>query len=310
MAKNNDRIKDALAAYLDYLEVGGPKPGVSHLTPSEQEELNELIGLLDLTEGVAFGLGRREGTEESKPSLPRGVSRPVAQLAGPGQGEGLLSRIREALPADVRIVPDPIVFVVRIGRMQTLDGWTVGTFGGRVRVWLLAAENAEQIEKDRDSLEDLGRVFPMVPDTSAIALVGGDLSCLLVRPEDCAPCIEAPSGSLTSRGYPRPIQPVDEAVAAFLHELIPQWDPIPAFGQDTALSIDVSTMAEESATTAVESQRGIGERAREGNPKKGALLDLGQKEISAITRMACAVYEGTLDPDEVGPRIRRLAKSQ
>jgi hypothetical protein len=312
MAEASDRIERALAAYLEYLEVGGPKPDTSHLSPSEQAELEELIRTLDLTEGVAFGLGRGgEGAGDSEPSSPRVAPKRLAKAARPEHGRRLLSRLREALPPGVRVASDPTVFVSAIGGMEVLEGWMVGTFGGRVRVWLLAAESAHDIENDGDALlGDLGRVFRVTPETSAIALVAKDLSCLLVRPEDCAPHIEAPGGSLVSRSYARPIQPVDEAVPVFLRELTPYWDPVPAFGRDPTLSIDVPAIAESAAADAIDKQRGIGERARKGNPKKSALLDLGRREVTALTRMASALYEGSLEPDEVDTRIRKLAKGR
>ncbi|MGH2693336.1 MAG: hypothetical protein ACRDJJ_00835 [Actinomycetota bacterium] len=310
MTEASDRIESALAAYLEYLEVGGPKPDTSHLSPSEQAELEELIQTLDLTEGVAFGLGRGEETGESRPSSPRVAPKRLAKATRPEHGRRLLSRLREVLPPDVHIASDPTIIVSAIGGMEILEGWIVGTFGGRVRVWLLAADNADDIENDGDALGDLGRVFRVAPETSAIALVAKDLSCLLVRPEDCAPHIEAPGGSLVSRSYAAPIQPVDEAVPVFLRELIPYWDPVPAFGRDPTLSIDVSTIAESAAAAAIDDQRGIGERARKGNPKKSALLDLGRREVTALTSMASALYEGSLEPDEVDTRIRKLAKGR
>jgi hypothetical protein len=40
----SDRVQEALAAYLDYLEMGGPKPDTDHLSRAERDELEELIG--------------------------------------------------------------------------------------------------------------------------------------------------------------------------------------------------------------------------------------------------------------------------
>jgi hypothetical protein len=298
MGEPNDRIQDALAAYLEYLEMGGPKPDTSHLTRSEQEELDDLIGALEMTEGIAFGLGRRE-----EPALS---SAPTAQ----GHGDVLLARLRDAMPADIRIDPEPAAAVSRVGGVEVLDGWIVGTFGGRIRVLLLAVEAAQELESNSDCLTDLNRVFGAFPDTTAVALVAKDLSCLIVRPEDCAPQIHIPSGSLISRRYKQPIQPVDEAVPAFLNELIPYWDPIPAFDRDAQLTIDVPAVSQELVSTAIERQRGIGERARKGNPKKDALLALGRKEISALTRLANGLFDGSLNPEEIEPRIERLAKDR
>jgi hypothetical protein len=186
----------------------------------------------------------------------------------------------------------------------------VGTFGGRIRVWLLAVDAAQDLESKDESLADLSRVFGSLPDTSAVALVARDLSCLIVRPEDCAPQIRIPSGSLVGRRYKQPIQPVDDAVLAFLNELIPYWDPIPAFDPDTALTVDVGALGEEFVTAAIERQRGVGQRARKGNPKKDVLLALGKKEVSALTKLARGLLDGSVSSKEVEEQIERLAKNQ
>lgn len=308
MDEANERIEAALAAYLDFLEMGGAEPDVSHLSTSEQKELKELIRILDLTEGVPLGLGRREDMTDREPSSLSDVSKPVAHLPRPGLGDRLVTQLGEALPPDVRITPDPTAFVAGLGGVEILGGWIVGTFGGRVRVWLLAADDAGELEKNVDCLDDIGRVFGMFPDTVAIALVGADLSCLLVEPEDCAPSIEVPRGSLIGRRYRRPIQPVDEAVSAFLGELVPYWDPIPGFDQDAGLSIDASTIASESARAAIEDQQGIGGRARKTNPKRKALTELGKREVDELAKMAIGLYEGRVEPRDVSLRLRKLAK--
>ena len=60
MSASEDRVQEALAAHIAQLELGGPEPDVSHLTGEEREKLEALIGLLDQTEGVAFGRGLDE----------------------------------------------------------------------------------------------------------------------------------------------------------------------------------------------------------------------------------------------------------
>lgn len=176
-----------------------------------------------------------------------------------------------------------------------------------MRAWLLAADAAQEIESNRACLADLNRVFRSLSDTAAIALVARDLSCLVVRPEDCSPRIQLPDGSLGSRRYRGSIEPVAEAVARFLDELIPYWDPVPVFDQSAGLSIDMSEVGEEFVKTAVETQRGIGQRARKGNPKKDALLNLGTSEMAALAGLANGLFDGSVDPDEVGERIERMA---
>ena len=295
MADDNDRVQEALAAYLDFLEMGGAEPDTSHLSAAERRELAELIDALDSTAGVAFGRARDETA---------GADQPAPSTA---EGERLLAQLRESLPPDVRIESDDNRLVGAIGGIGIVDRWVVGTFGGRVRVWLLDVDAASEIEKNVDCLSDLNRVFRMFPDMSAVALIGRDSSCLVVEPEDCAPQIQVPSGSFVGRRYRRAIQPVSEGLPSFLDELAPYWEPMPAFDPDTGLRIDISEVGNDLARLAIEGQRGVGERARKGNPKKDALLGLGRKEIAALTSMTKGLLDGSVDPDEVTERIERLA---
>lgn len=307
MEATSDRVEEALAAYLDYLEMGGHKPDASHLTVPEQGQLQDLIDALELTEGVAFGLGRRE---EDPDTVPRAAPRPKpnADPNASADGHRLVSQLRNALPLDVRIDSDPVDLFSRVGGFDILDRWIIGTFGGRVRVWLLAVEVAADLETDHVALLDLNRVFQSLPDTTAIALVAKDLSCLLIEPEDCGPQIQVPGGSLVSPRYRRPIQSVSEALRGFLNELVPNWDPVPEFAQDRGLSIDVTALSDEYFTKAIDKQKAIGNRAHMGNPKKDALLALGEREIKGLSKLAVGLFEGSLKPEEVGIQLERLAK--
>jgi hypothetical protein len=298
VADDNDRLQDALAAYLDHLEMGGPEPDVSHLSPDERRELQELVDALELTEGVAFDRG-----DEDAAAAPRGTATTV-------EGEQLLAALRGSLPPGVRVEADENRLVARIGGFAILDRWIVGTFGGRVRVWLLDAETAQAIEDAPETWADLNRVFRMFPDMSAIALAGKDLSCVIVEPEDSAPQIQVHSGSMVARRYKRAIQPVAEALPDFLDELIPYWDPMPAFDPESRPRVELSEIAEDLVHAAVESQRRIGERARKGNPKKDALLAFGDKEMSVLSSLAKDLFDGTLDPAEVEARIERSARTR
>ena len=308
MTESNDRIEEALAAYLDHVEMGGPKPDVAHLSPSEREELEELIRILELTGGVALGLGRSDESADEESSPPDSAARTSPHVVAPELGERVVAELREALPPDVRITPDPIAVVSRLGGVDILAGWLVGTFGGRIRAWLLDVDDAEELKQNEDCLHDLGRVFRMLPDTAAIAITAKDSTSLLVEPEDCAPHIQGPGGALVGRRYRRPIQPVAEAVSAFLHELIPYWDPVPAFDQAEELSVDVSSIAERASKSAIEAQQAIGERARKTNPKKEALLDLGTREVSALKKLVAGLYDGSVDPDDVSAQLKKLAQ--
>ena len=210
MSGSEDRIQEALAAHVEYLELGGPEPDVSHLTPEERDALQGLIGLLDQTEGVAFGRGM------GGPTIDVSASSETAQR--------LLAAVSDTLPPAVRITGDPAFMTINVPGMHAVEGWVVGTFGGRIRVWLLEEDGA--LASSDEWLGHLARVFRMLPDTTAMALVDPGLSCLIVQPEDCAPRIEVPRGSLVARRYRRPVQPIEEALPAFLRELIPYWEPM------------------------------------------------------------------------------------
>jgi hypothetical protein len=291
---DSDKVQDALAAYLEQLEMGGAKPDVSHLTDDERRELQELIDALDLTEGVAFGSGREEGS--------------TALEAATEEGERLLADLRASLPPGVRLEADENRLIANVGGVALVDRFVIGTFGGRVRVWLLDVDGGREIEENANVLSDLGRVFRMFPDMSAVALVGRDLSCVIVEPEDTAPQIRVPSGSLMSRRYKRAIEPAIQALPAFLDELIPYWDPMPAIDPESGVRIDLAEVAGDFAGASIETQRRIGDRARKGNPKKDALTAFGGKESKALDALLKGLFDGSIDPDDVDDRIERLVE--
>jgi hypothetical protein len=292
MSGSDDRIEQALAAHLEHVELGGPVPDTSHLTPDELEKLKELIGLLDQTEGVAFGRGIDD----------EGVEPAVSSAAG----ARVIATLRDALPAPARVTSDPAATTMGIEGMNVVEGWVVGTFGGRVRVWLLAEEGA--LASSDQWLRGLGRVFRLFPDTAALTLVEPDLSCLLVQPEDCAPTIEVPRGSLVGRRYRRPIHPVGEALSVFLRELIPYWEPMHGISDQAGGTIvDVPPIAQEQAARAVEEQVAAGSRARKTNPKRKALTELGEKEAGELAKLVLEIHEGRAQPDDLDEVLRRLA---
>ena len=291
---DSDKVQETLAAYLEQLEMGGAEPDVSHLTDDERRELRELVGALELTEGIAFGRGREEGS--------------AALEAGTEEGKRLLADLRAALPPGVRLEADENRLIAHVGGIALTERFVVGTLGGRVRVWLVDLDGIQAIEQNADALSDLGRVFRMFPDMSAVALVGRDLSCVIIEPEDTAPQIQVPSGSLVSRRYKRAIEPAAESLAAFLDELIPYWDPMPAFDPESGVRIDIAEVAGGFADAAVESQRRIGERARKGNPKKDALAAFGGKESKAVNALLRGLFDGSIDPVDVEDRIEGLAE--
>jgi hypothetical protein len=289
---NSDRVQEALAAHIEHLELGGPAPDVSHLSADELDQLHELIGLLDETEGIAFDRGIDERLGEPPATTESGVR--------------LVAAVRDALAPPARMTADPAATTMGIEGMDVVEGWVVGTFGGRVRVWLLGAEGA-LASSDR-WLRGLGRVFRLFPDTAAVALVEPDLSCLLVQPEDCAPTIEVPHGSLVGRRYRRPIHPVAEALSVFLRELIPYWEPMRGITeQASGTVVDVPPIAREQADRAIEQQVAAGGRARKTNPKRAALTELGDEEAGTLAKLVLEIHEGRTQPDDVTERLRRMA---
>jgi hypothetical protein len=300
--ETGDRVQEALAAYLEYLEVGGQEPETDHLDPQELEELRGLIAALELTEGVEFGLGRDSAGGRIQGS--------VAATAHSGVSEHLLAQLREELPPDARVESDAAHAFAQVGGIEVTDAWVVGTFGGRVRVWLLAIGTAQELEGNGECLPDLDRAFGALPDTSAVALVAEDLSCLIVQPEDCAPQITIPTGSLLGRGFRHPVRPAGAAIGDLMSELIPYWDPIPAFDHDPGSTIGSAVPSDELAATAIDEQRGIGQRARKGNPKKDILLALGGEEASTISTLIDGLIDGSVDPGDIEERIERLARDR
>jgi hypothetical protein len=291
MSDSDDRIQDALAAHIEHAELGGPAPDVSHLSAAERSKLDELIGLLDATERVRLGSDLVVGGE--------------TELAASDGGKRLVGMLREILPLGARIAADPAANSVEIDTMDVVEGFIVGTFGGRVRVWLLAGPDA--LSHSDGWLRGLERVFRLFPDTVAIALVEADDSCLLVQPEDCGPTIEVPRGSLVGRHYRRPVNSLAEVLPAFLAELIPHWEPIAELGEQASRVIDVGPIAAERAELAIAEQAAAGARARKTNPKRKALTELGDDEAAAISRLLVDVHEGRATIDNVEEELRRLA---
>jgi hypothetical protein len=294
MSGSEDRIQAALAAHLEHAEMGGPEPDLTHLDADERAQLDELIGLLDATERVALGRDRGQAAE--------------TMLASTDAGKRLVQAIRDSLPLGARIAADPAATSIGIASMDVVEGFIVGTFGGRVRVWLLADDGA--LAQSDGWLRGLERVFRLFPDTVAIALVEPDHSSLLVQPEDCAPTIEVPRGSLVGRRYRRPVNDVGEALSVFLTELIPHWEPMDDMADNTSRVIDVQPIAGERTTQAIADQAAAGSRARKTNPKRKALIELGDAEAASLARLLVDVHEGRATIDNVEEELRRLATSR
>jgi hypothetical protein len=299
-----DPVEEAVASYLEFVELGGKAPDFSHLDAPTRSKVEEMIGMLELTEGIALRGARPEDAQGFSSAQHR-TAKQLIETSTPDLEREVLSKLDAALPPAARVDSDPVSSGFAFKDLPVLAGWTVGTVGGRVRVWLIDVATAGELEQDVSHLEHLDRVFRAFPETAAICLVCRDLTCLLLEPEDCAPVIEVPAGGVTPRRYRRPIQPVAEALTLFIRELIPAWEALPRFDAGTTQAMDVATLAGQAASDSVQFQKSAGARAR--YPKKEVLGSLDVAEITSITEMAIALYEGRRSPAEVDAELRKLA---
>jgi hypothetical protein len=298
-----DPVQEAVAEYLEYSELGGRPPDFSALPEDVRNKVEEIIGLLEQTEGVALRTAYPEETAATGPG-----SRSASSLLDSATSEAdraVLSELVEWLPPGTPVDVDGAPSGFLLPGLPVAASWTVGTTGGRVRVWRVDVPAATELEKDTGHLASLDRVFRAFSETAAICLVCGDLNCLLLEPQDCAPVIEVPAGGVTPRRYRRPIQPAGEALSAYIRELIPAWEALPRFDTGSAQALDVTLLATEAAAGAVGIQKALGARAR--YPKKEVLSALGQVEAGALAEMAISLYEGRHTADEVATQLRKLA---
>jgi hypothetical protein len=212
------------------------------------------------------------------------------------------------LPAAARIRDDPAATTHAVPGLRVREGWIVGTFGGRVRVWLLEGEGS--FDPTERWLGGMAKIFRTFPDSAAVALVELDFSCLIVSPEDCAPAIEVPRGSLVPRRYRRPVQPVAQAMSAFFRELVPSWEPLGDIAEQAGPAVDVGPIARERAGRAIDDQVAAGGRARKTNPKRTALTGLGEDEAAALATLVLEIHEGREQPDAVEDVLRRMATNR
>lgn len=302
MSEIDDLVQDAVARYLEYSELGGRLPDFSDLPADAQDKVQQIIGMLEQTEGIAL---RTAFQEEAG-----GPARSAGQLLGASDSaadRALLAELDAWLPPGTPVDVDGAPSGFALPNLPVAASWTVGTTGGRVRVWRINVPAAADLEKDTTHLVSLDRVFRAFSETAAICLVCADLNCLLLEPQDCAPVIEVPAGGVTARRYRRPISPVGEALSAYLRELIPAWEALPRFQTGTAEALDVTALAAQAAAGAVGIQKALGARAR--YPKKEVLSALGEAEAGALAQMATELYEGRHTAQEIAVQLRKLAGS-
>ncbi len=302
MSETDDMVQDAVSRYLEYTELGGRPPDFSDLAADVREKVQQIIGMLEQTEGIALRTAFPE--EAGGPSRSAGQ---LLQASGSVEDRALLAELDAWLPPGTPVDVDGAPSGFALPNLPVAASWTVGTTGGRVRVWRIDVPAAADLENDTTHLVSLDRVFRAFSETAAICLVCADLNCLLLEPQDCAPVIEVPAGGVTSRRYRRPIAPVGEALSAYLRELIPAWEALPRFVTGSAQALDVTALATEAAAGAVGIQKALGARAR--YPKKEVLSALGEPEAGALAQMAISLYEGRHTAEEIAVQLTKLAGS-
>lgn len=305
MSEVNDLVQQAVARYLEFVELGGPAPDFSALAPEVREQVEQVIGMLELTEGVSLRTADPEKAAAERSDTR--TARQLAETAGSEADRALLVTLDGWLPAGSPVDVDGVPEGFALPGLPVAGAWTVGTPAGRVRIWRVDVPAAAELEKEPGHLESLDRVFRAFPETAAVCLVCEDLSSLLLEPQDCAPGIDLPAGGLSPRRYRRPIQPAGEALASYLRELVPAWEALPRFEPSSTAALDVAALAQHAAGEAVGIQKALGVRAR--FPKKEVLSRLGDAESGALAELAIALYEGRRSPLEAEAELRKLAGS-
>lgn len=301
-------VEAAVASYLEFLEMGGRAPDFTTLPPEIRARVEEILDLLELTEGVGLRSARADDQPDAAPAFNHHrTAGLLMDAAGSELERELLSRLDSSLPAGAPIDTDLSSYSFDLPGLPALARWTVGTLGGRIRVWLIDIPAAAELEKDPGHLHNLDRVFRTFPETAAVCLACRDMNCLLIEPQDCAPVIEVPAGSVTGRRYRRPIQPVEQAICAFIRELVPAWEALPRFESGATFAADVTAIAGQAASDAVAVQKASGARAR--YPKKEVLTSLDAREVKALTEMAISLYEGKSDASGIEVALRKLGRA-
>ena len=110
-----------------------------------------------------------------------------------------------------------------------------------------------------------------------------------------------------ARRYRRPVQPVGEALPAFLLELLPHWEPMERITETIVPTIEVAADVRDRAGRAIQDQIAAGGRARKTNPKRKALTELSEQHATSIADLVLAVHDGRAQPDALEDELRRLA---
>ena len=209
-------VDEAVAAFLDHLENGGPQPSLDHLTEDERTEVAELIDLIKDARGVDF--------YRSRPSLD-------AVLAGtefehrldPQVTVGLsIDAVRTDVVSSLGSASEPIADGAAQNEGVRSDA--VVRFGSlRIRIQfrddITAPDGLSQVDPQAAARPVFGRF----PDTAAVVLVIGDqeLSSVAIGPFDIDDFIGAPDGQVHQARITRPILSLYDTLRRLVDELAP-----------------------------------------------------------------------------------------
>jgi hypothetical protein len=233
----NDPADAAVAAYMNYLENGGPEPSLDHLTDEQRREALELIGLIEDARGVDF--------YRSPPPLD-------AVLAGsdledriePPVTVGLsIDGIRVDVVSSLGSESEPIIDAA--AQAEGIRSDAVVRFGAlRIRI---------QFRDDVPTVADLGRIDPRsaagpvlgrFPETAAVVVVIGDddRSSVAIDPYDTEEFIGTPDGRTYPPRITRPILPLYDTLRRLVDELAPDLSVDGSL--DNHQSVDVAEIVE------------------------------------------------------------------
>ena len=183
---DNERVQEALAAYLDHLEMGGNEPNISHLTEDERRR--------------APGTDRRARAHRGGRVRPRprggGPAVPRRQpMRASGCSPSCVSSSHRACGSSRTATGSSL----RSAGIAIVDRFVVGLSGAECAVWLARHRSGPQRSRGtRTHLPISAECSGCSPICRRWRWSVSDLSCVIVEPEDTAPQIQVPSGSLVS----------------------------------------------------------------------------------------------------------------
>lgn len=293
-----DNAVDAvIAAYMNYLESGGPEPSLDHLTDQERREALELIRLIDDARGVDFYrsppsldavLAGSEFEHQVEPPLTVGLSIDAIRVDVVNSLRGTAEPIADAASQTEGIRSDAIV------RYGTL----------RIRI---------QFRDDITTIADLGRIDPRAaagpifgrfPETAAVVVVIGDeqRSSVAIDPYDTEEFIGTPDGQTHPPRIKRPVLPLPHTLRLLVDDLAPDLavDDI----DDNYEPVDLADIVETECANARAAVVTEGNRART-EAKKETWLNFDEHVL--LVSFCQAAGTGQLTEAEINERITAAA---